>query len=200
MTDKKQIIIDGIQFNEFGDFYVDYDFNGKFQSISSSSKEYKILKSLIEQLARKTQECEQKEKELLSNEKIINKLMKEVDELKQECDTLKSQLDFEVQQKECIEQECEELKEENQKLEMQLCNNCGERDDYNIPCKMIRDLDYGLQKEIEENDRYRKALEEIEEIVKINCEEICGRKFEDCNDFLCPSKNIIDIINKAKGE
>lgn len=64
---------------------------------------------------------------------------------------------------------------------------------------MIRDLDYGLQKEIEENDRYRKALEEIKEIVKINCEEICGRKFEDCNDFLCPSKNIIDIINKAKG-
>ena len=61
-------------------------------------------------------------------------------------------------------QECEELKEENQKLEMQLCNECGERDDYNIPCKMIRDLDYGLQIELEENARYRKALEEIEKI------------------------------------
>lgn len=45
---------------------------------------------------------------------------------------------------------------------------------------------------------YRKALKDIEEIVKINCEEICGRKFEDCNDFLCSSKNILDIINKAK--
>lgn len=50
------------------------------------------------------------------------------------------------------------------------------------------------------NSHYRKALKYIKEIVKINCEEICGRKFEDCNDFLCPSKNIIDIINKAKGE
>ena len=47
---------------------------------------------------------------------------------------------------------------------------------------------------------YRKALEEIEKATKINCEEICGRKFEDCNDFLCSSKNILDIINKAKGE
>ena len=91
---KEQIIIDGIQFNEFGDFYVDYDLNGKFQSISSSTKEYKILKSLIKQLAHKTQEYEQKEKELLSNEKIINKLMKEVDELKQECEKLKEELNF----------------------------------------------------------------------------------------------------------
>ena len=45
-----------------------------------------------------------------------------------------------------------------------------------------------------------KALEEIRTVVKINCQEICGRKFEDCNDFLCTSKNILDIINKAKGE
>ena len=52
---------------------------------------------------------------------------------------------------------------------------------------MIRDLDYGLQKEIEENDRYRKALEEIEEYIK-NFKEI--DLFED----------IKDIINKAKGE
>lgn len=58
MNNKEQIIIDGIQFNKFGDFYVDYDLSGKFQSISSSAKEYKILKSLIKQFARRTQECE----------------------------------------------------------------------------------------------------------------------------------------------
>lgn len=93
-------------------------------------------------------------------------------------------------------QECEELKEENQKLEMQLCNNCGERDDYNIPCKMIRDLDYGLQKEIEENTRYRKALEEIEK-------EIRDFQCDNCEDYHCETcdmKDILDIINKAKGE
>lgn len=63
----------------------------------------------------------------------------------------------------------------------------------------IKKLRKNLALEIESNTHYRKALEEIKEIVKINCEEICRRKFEDCNDFLCPSKNIIDIINKAKG-
>lgn len=46
---------------------------------------------------------------------------------------------------------------------------------------------------------YREALKDIEKIIKINCEEICGRKFEDCSDFLCTSKNILDIINKVKG-
>ena len=93
-------------------------------------------------------------------------------------------------------QECEELKEENQKLEMQLCNNCGERDDYNIPCKMIRDLDYGLQKEIEENDRYHKANQEIEEV----CMEDT-RTFADGTQVRYDSLDeILDIISKAKGE
>lgn len=64
MTDKEQIMIDGVQFNKFGDFFIDYDFNGKFQSISSSAKEYKILKSLIEQLARSNKIIEQQQKTL----------------------------------------------------------------------------------------------------------------------------------------
>ncbi len=91
-------------------------------------------------------------------------------------------------------QECEELKEENQKLEMQLCNDCGERDDYNISCKMIRDLDYSLQKEIEDNDRYRKALEEIA--------EYCNNQISLTGDlpFRTTESDILDIINKAKGE
>lgn len=48
-------------------------------------------------------------------------------------------------------------------------------------------------------DDYKQALEEIETVTKINCEEICGRKFTDCNDTSCFSVNILDIINKAKG-
>lgn len=43
-----------------------------------------------------------------------------------------------------------------------------------------------------------KALKEIETATKINCEEICGRKFTDCKDTSCFSVNILDIINKAK--
>lgn len=77
--------------------------------------------------------------------------------------------------------ECDELKEELARIEEDLKYQC-------VDCMNIK------------SDRYRKALEEIGKIVKINCEEICGRKFEDCNDFLCSSKNILDIINKAKGK
>ena len=58
MTDK-QIIIDGVQFNKWGDFLIDYELNGIYKTISSSDKCYKILKSLIEQLLRKEQECEE---------------------------------------------------------------------------------------------------------------------------------------------
>lgn len=218
MTNKEQIIIDGIQYNKFGGFYVDYDLNGKFLSISSSAKEYKILKSLIEQLARKSQECEQKEKELLSNEKIINKLMKEVDELKQECDTLKSQLDFEVQQKECIEQECEELKrklsnqEQLYQNEIEIYNeSClqlrQENDDLYLERLALNTANSGINSLLEikeqENDRYHKALEEIEKVINNILNSCLGRNTVGCR----PAHNvcgdlikILDIINKVKGE
>ena len=92
-------------------------------------------------------------------------------------------------------QECEVLQEQNQKLQMQLCNECGERDDYNIPCKMIRDLDYWLQKEIEENDRYRKALEEIKKVCIEDTREFADGtqiRYDTLDDIL----NIIDKVKK----
>ena len=79
------------------------------------------------------------------------------------------------------EQECEELKERLERIEEDLKYQC-------VDCMNIK------------SDRYRKALEEIEAATKINCEEICGRKFADCNDTSCFSAEILDIINKAKGE
>lgn len=93
-----------------------------------------------------------------------------------------------------IKKECEELKEENQQLRMHFCNDCGEKDDYNIPCKIIRDLDYELQKEIEENDHYREALKEIERI----CLEDTYT-FADGTQIRYDSlDDILDIINKVK--
>lgn len=77
-------------------------------------------------------------------------------------------------------QECEELKQYQEDAEKILKNILDNFD------KM--------------ENRYRKALEEIEAATKINCEEICGRKFEDCNDTSCFSAELLDIINKAKGE
>lgn len=151
------------------------------------------IKDYYKQLARKTQECEK-----LTNKN--NLLTAELNQIKLLLEGKNTQYNVKVE-------ECEELKEENQKLEMQLCNDCGERDDYNIPCKMIRDLDYGLQKEIEENDRYRKALEEIEDIVQNhiindfsnwNMGEISDDIVADYVVANC--KQILNIINKAKGE
>lgn len=90
MKDKEQTIIDGVDvagckyFNRFRN--ICHNKNLCCDCDKNQDCYYK-------QLARKTQECEQKEKELLSNEKIINKLMKEVDELKQECEKLKNQVD-----------------------------------------------------------------------------------------------------------
>ena len=71
-------------------------------------------------------------------------------------------------------QECEELKAYAQRQENQ-------REEY--------------YKEYLKKD---KVLEKIEAATKINCEEICGRKFADCNDTSCFSAEILDIINKVK--
>lgn len=53
---------------------------------------------------------------------------------------------------------------------------------------------------LQENDiaRYCKALVEIEKKIRINCEEICGRKIENCTDISCLSQDILNIIRKAK--
>ena len=95
--ENKKIYVDGVNVSKC-EFYMHYDY-GKFSHGCSLHKDMFGLPvccdiadcckdCYFKQLARKTQECEQKEKELLSNEKIINKLMKEVDELKQECEKL----------------------------------------------------------------------------------------------------------------
>lgn len=113
-------------------------------------------------------------------------------------------------------QECEELFAKTYQMWMYyIANGINNASDLNIQylledlgkiTKMLAELcnikdstlSYYAGQAQDETNRYLKALEEIGKIVKINCEEICGRKFEDCNDFLCSSKNILDIINKAK--
>ena len=98
-------------------------------------------------------------------------------------------------------QECEELKTEKEVIKKYLGIS-----DKSIMQRLEELTEYKLKRQLEyikigeKRDRYRKALEEIEAATKINCEEICGRKFENCNDTSCFSVNILDIINKAKGE
>lgn len=91
MTEKQEIIIDGV--NITGCTWCDFEPDVEPYCLINDGEDFLCCDNpncYFKQLARKTQECEQKEKELLSNEKIINKLMKEVDELKQECEKLKN--------------------------------------------------------------------------------------------------------------
>lgn len=220
MTDKKQIIIDT---NEY--FLEIIDDGGGTIGYTVVHPE-RLLRDIMKQnkkLARKTQECEElkAEKEELNNrmaevtyratggrlsysnytldaiEQAFNdqleilsdqKVKEETKDLNQKLysaqNKVRSKTEYIQEQRDIIkklEQECEELKERLVRTEEDLKYQC-------VDCMNVK------------SDRYRKALEEIGKIVKINCEEICGRKFEDCNDFLCSSKNILDIINKAKGK
>lgn len=148
-----------------------------------------IVTALLKRLARKTQECEQKEKELLSNEKIINKLMKEVDELKQECEEYKKRaVCFKDVNKQLgykyltIKQECEELKKQLETSEK-----------WRIKAESLNE-NFELK-----NTCYRKALEEIEEVIKTPCAEDCVY-YELSRCYDCIKTSILDITSKAKGE
>ena len=91
-----------------------------------------------------------------------------------------------------LKAENEELKEELAKVRMEICNQCGEKDDYNIPCKQIRDLDYGLQLEIEENYKLKQTLTEIKDIAENFCSESCPYKDDDCD--ICVEDCFLDEI------
>lgn len=119
-------------------------------------------------------------------------------------------------------QECEELKEIKLKLELNENHNKNEikklkkriRKDREFFKNKISSLTLARKEFLEaldhfnwqiglvKNDRYRKALEEIEEELKedIYCEsQECGcDDFEEC--LRCTKDLILDIINKAKGE
>ena len=87
-------------------------------------------------------------------------------------------------------QECEELKEKNKVLQ-----------------KLVSELEYSVQTGIELNARCCNALEEIEEIVNKKtetsiCSECAYNHLPECKDNCMQDalENILDIINKVKGE
>ncbi len=84
-----------------------------------------------------------------------------------------------------LKQECEELEKlVQQAQEAPICFQCEQE-----PC--IR----------QERDRYRKALEEIEEMIKISTKDFNHIDWEaKASHALTAIDKIFDIINKAKGE
>lgn len=144
-----------------------------------------------------------------------NKKLKEsADEAKIEYENLLINRNDYAERAEKLEQENKELKEINTALiqegediaeaRMEICNQCGNRDDYNIPCKMIRDLDYGLTVTIDERDKYEQALEEIRKISETAKKDICNncgwRNSDSCDptDYTCNEFNkILNKINEV---
>ncbi len=164
----KKVMIDGVDVNRCIDF-------NKRDKVSC----YHILydkcnespNCYFKQLARKTQECEQI-KEKYEALKLENQEGYEiVDELKQECEQLKDKLKI------------YEKMMDNPEFTVALTDiRTGERDIQEQYNKRL----------IKENDRYRKALEEIEGIAK-NFGSYAAWQEQQIN-------KILDIINKAKGE
>ena len=152
----------------------------------------RVHTKLNEKLKAKEQECKSL-KEKLERQKDYTVCYKsDVYEQKKQ---LKDQLDQ-------LKAENDELKEEIAKVRMEICNQCGEKDDYNIPCKQIRDLDYGLQLEIEENHKLKQTLTELGTILT-HCmqQDICTTcdYSEECNlgDEEIPTYDICKfLLNK----
>ena len=148
------------------------------------------------QLARKTQECEQIQEKYEALKLENQEGYEIVDELKQECEELISEI---IDMNSIIED---------------AAINLGNKDFtlYDLPfeIKKLRQEYEALKSEsftreelitLQEKDidRYRKALEEIEEVIKSPCAEDCVY-YESSRCYDCIKTSILDSISRAKGE
>lgn len=170
MTDKEEIIIDAVNVGQC-----------KYLNTFTDCDGYHYYCDLADDI--KNEYCEHYKNcyfKQLQKEKFENLNNRQMVESAENLIYENSELYKNIKEK---EQECEELKKQVETSEK-----------WRIKAESLNEkLDL-------KNTYYRKALDEIETITKINCEEICGRKFTDCKDTSCFSVNILDIINKAKGE
>lgn len=160
-----------------------YEFNGENHRIICDKHMAHQFWKIRYELIRKTQEC----KKLREANDEKNKFLQdlgisaggEFKRIKLYIESLKNKYNEKVE-------ECEKLKKNNQ-----------------ILCDLYKNIDACQQIRSETFDRYREALEEIEEYIYTDCEyndgcdrNICIRcKYSNVHD-----KRILDIINKAKGE
>ena len=140
----------------------------------------------FKQYTRKTQECKKLNEDLDAAREFNNKCMEAKNKL---YDMWREQLDKSNR----LEKECEELEK---KLELIPCVDTVLQIGYEAYKKQTKYL-------LNKNSRYRKTLEKIEEYCNEYCMDDCIgderlRTFDKCQQ--CISGDILDIINKAKGD
>ena len=184
MTDKEQIIIDGVEVLKEKINMCFILLLNKLETPETIEQTiYEHLDAFVKEwkLARKTQECEQKDKEVNGLNIIIDRLLeaggydKDISTA-EDFEDVYSDIDYKVGLLEELKQECEELKKQLETSEK-----------WRIEAESLNEkLDL-------KNTRYRKALEEIEEYAKENDDMLQGYHHEWANN-----KQILEIISKAK--
>lgn len=178
MTDKEQIIIDGVDVSrcvfyqiEANKLHPKAQYCGSMRNIFCEDEPNCYFK----QLARKTQECKKLNNKIIDMNSIIEDAAINLGNK----DFTLYDLPFEIKK---LSQECEELKERLDRTEEDLKYQC-------VDCMNVK------------SDRYRKALEGIEKVINNILNSCLGRNTVSCRPAhnVCGDLiNILDIINKAK--
>lgn len=238
MTNKEQIIIDGVDVSKGNQKYMAEDspvkdhysaeintvnginlaecvfftrqFDYGYCELSNDScNEFQIncLKNKnchFKQLARKTQECEQKEKEINELHLIIDRLLEASGYDKnistaEDFEDVYSDIDYKVGLLEELKQECEQIKEKYEALKLENEEGYEIVAELKHECEELKSESFTRESLIsmqeKDIDRYCKALEEIEKFAKENDDMLQGYHHEWANN-----KQILEIIYKAKGE
>ena len=206
MADKEQIIIDGcnvsgcVQFTQEGDCC----------NLGGGCKGWPNC--YFKQLKRKEQECEKLNNEIIDMNSIIedaainlgNKdftlydLPFEIKKLSQECENLKAE---EKYLKQCCQKAGEELAKHSFEYDGKEKNLVVQAIELNEKYEELKEDRYNLNMEMYMLDRYRKALEEIEEHYEKVVKNLTTYDDSyDANISIEALHNISDIINKVKGE
>ena len=179
MTDKEQIMINGVDVRECEYLTYQLEEDGQYYWFCKISP------------TGGPDECE------YNPECFYKRVLKQLVRKTQECEELKRKLSNQEQlyqnEIEIYNQSCLQLRQENDDLYL-------ERLALNTANSGINAL---LEVKEQECDRYRKALEEIEKVINNILNSCLGRNTVSCRPAhnVCGDLiNILDIINKAKGE
>lgn len=183
MTDKERIIIHGIDVSKC-DFSLDCIGiicqlkNGRTDKCNCSD----YPNCYFKQLQRSVVRIKDLEERIIKHSAVVEEYCSRLADKEQECEQIKEKY--------------EALKLENQEgyeIVAELKHECEE---YKKQLEFVRTHRSVIDAE---RNRYRKALEEIEEVIKSPCAEDCVY-YEPSRCYDCIKTSILDIINKAKGE